>query len=108
MRWLRVPVLIIGAGLSADALVREMRNGSGMGYEVIGFLEDYQPAAKFAEKYPILGGFDDLEEVVRETGVRTAFIAAPGLPQKKLTDLVCRAQMILDDVVLCRILSLFP
>jgi undecaprenyl-phosphate galactose phosphotransferase len=98
MRWLRVPVLIIGAGLSADALVREMRNGSGMGYEVIGFLEDYQPAAKFAEKYPILGGFDDLEEVVRETGVRTAFIAAPGLPQKKLTDLVCRAQMILDDV----------
>lgn len=96
LHWIRTPVLIIGAGFSADALVREIR-GSGV-YEIVGFLEDHEPKTELTREYPVLGGFSDLETVVREKGVRTAFIAAPGLAQDRLVELVYRAQSILSDV----------
>lgn len=95
---LSTPVLIVGAGLTADAIIREFQKDSGLGYKVVGFLEDHEPKTKYTSKYPILGGFSDLEKVVRETGVRHVLIAAPGLPQDRLTDLLYRAQSICSDV----------
>lgn len=94
----QTPVLIIGAGLSADALIHEIKKDTGMRYHIVGFLEDYTPKTQFINEYPIMGGFDDLETVVKKTGVHAAIIAAPGLPQKGLVDLTYRAQAVLDDV----------
>lgn len=95
---LRIPVLIVGAGLTADAVVREFKKGSGLNYTVIGFLEDHEPKTDYVKEYPILGGFADLEKVVAETGVRNVLIAAPGLAQEQLADLLYRAQSICSDV----------
>lgn len=92
------PVLIVGAGLTADAAVREFEKDSGLNYEVVGFLEDHEPKTSYTEKYPILGGFADLERVVKETGVQHVLIAAPGLPQEQLAGLLYRAQSICSDV----------
>lgn len=78
---LRIPVLIVGAGLTADAVVREFKKDSGLNYTVIGFLEDHEPKTDYVKEYPILGGFANLEKVVAETGVRNVLIAAPGLPR---------------------------
>lgn len=98
MALLRTPVLIVGAGLTADAVVREFRKDSGLNYEVIGFLEDHEPKTEYILEYPILGGFADLEKVVNETGVQHVLIAAPGLPQEQLASLLYRAQSICSDV----------
>lgn len=98
MALLRTPVLIVGAGLTADAVVREFRKDSGLNYEVIGFLEDHEPKTEYISEYPILGGFADLEKVVNETGVQHVLIAAPGLPQEQLASLLYRAQSICSDV----------
>lgn len=95
---LRTPVLIVGAGLTADAVVNEFRKDSGLNYEVVGFLEDYEPKTKYVKDYPVLGGFADLEKVVAETGVNHVLIAAPGLPQEQLASLLYRAQSICSDV----------
>ena len=95
---LRIPVLIVGAGLTADAVVREFKKDSGLNYTVIGFLEDHEPKTDYVKEYPILGGFADLEKVVAETGVRNVLIAAPGLAQEQLADLLYRAQSICSDV----------
>lgn len=95
---LRTPVLIVGAGLTADAAVQEFEKDSGLNYEVVGFLEDHEPRTSYTAKYPILGGFADLERVVRETGVQHVLIAAPGLPQEQLAGLLYRAQSICSDV----------
>lgn len=95
---LRTPVLIVGAGLTADAAVREFEKDSGLNYEVVGFLEDHEPKTSYTAKYPILGGFADLERVVGETGVQHVLIAAPGLPQEQLAGLLYRAQSICSDV----------
>lgn len=95
---LRTPVLIVGAGLTADAVVNEFRKDSGLNYEVVGFLEDYEPKTKYVKDYPVLGGFADLEKAVAETGVNHVLIAAPGLPQDQLASLLYRAQSICSDV----------
>ena len=95
---LRIPVLIVGAGLTADAVVREFKKDSGLNYTVIGFLEDHEPKTDYVKEYPILGGFADLEKVVNETGVQHVLIAAPGLPQEQLAGLLYRAQSICSDV----------
>lgn len=95
---LRTPVLIVGAGLTADAVVGEFQKDSGLNYEVVGFLEDHTPKTDWVKEYPILGGFDDLEKVVAATRVQHVLIAAPGLPQNQLSDLLYRAQSICSDV----------
>lgn len=95
---LQTPVLIVGAGVTADVIVKEFQKDSGLNYRIIGFLEDHTPKTVYAEEYPILGGFADLEKVVAETGVKHVLIAAPGLPQSQLSDLLYHAQSICSDV----------
>mgnify|MGYP002467555841 FL=1 len=98
LRLLQIPILILGAGLSGDAITKEIRKDSGMGYKIIGFLEDNKPKTQCVSRYPILGGFGDLEKVVQETNVESVLIAAPGLSQSALSDLIYRAQFLVKDV----------
>jgi Undecaprenyl-phosphate galactose phosphotransferase WbaP len=98
LRLLQIPILILGAGLSGEAITKEIRKDSGMGYKIIGFLEDNKPKTEYINRYPILGGFGDLEKVVRETSVESVLIAAPGLSQSALSDLIYRAQFLVKDV----------
>lgn len=93
-----IPVLIVGAGKTADLVVRQIRRDAGMRYRILGFLEDRKPFKDYGPNMPILGGFDDLEKAARETGVDTILIAAPGLPQEKLSDLIYRAQSLVKHV----------
>lgn len=92
------PVLIVGAGLTADAVISEFRKDTGLNYKILGFLEDHRPRTKYAGDYPILGGFADMERVVEEMNVRHILIAAPGLPQDELAGLLYRAQTLCPDV----------
>ena len=49
---LAIPVLIIGAGKTAEILVQAITNDAGMGYKVIGLLEDNKVKAGVLEQYP--------------------------------------------------------
>lgn len=94
----QIPVLIVGAGRTADLVVQQVREDAGMRYRILGFLEDRKPYKDYGPRMPILGGFDDLEKAVKETGVSTVLIAAPGLPQDRLSDLIYRAQSLVKNV----------
>lgn len=96
--WLQIPVLIVGAGLSADSLIKEIQKNGTFNYKIVGFLEDNIPATQFVGQYPILGGFKNLERVIHLTHIKMVVIAAPGLEQKKLSELICRAQKCVRDV----------
>ena len=95
---MQVPVLIIGAGKTAEILVRGITKDVGLGYKIIGFLEDVNFDSELLEKYPLLGGFNDAEKVIKATGVQQVFIAAPGLEQEKLTSLIYRVQPLVKNV----------
>ena len=98
VRAFQIPVLIVGAGKTADLVVHQVRRDAGMRYRILGFLEDRKPFKDYGPNMPILGGFDDLEKAAKETGVDTILIAAPGLPQDKLSDLIYRAQSLVKQV----------
>lgn len=95
---LQIPVLVVGAGKTADAAIDEGKNNVFINYRVAGFLEDFEPSSRYADVYPILGGFNDLEKVIAETGIQDVIIAAPGLPQDQLNHLLYRAQTLVPYV----------
>ena len=98
MPGLQIPVLVVGAGKTADAAIEEGKNNVFINYRVAGFLEDFTPSSCYADTYPILGGFDDMEKVVAETGIQDIIITAPGLPQNQLNHLLYRAQTLVPYV----------
>lgn len=98
IRAFQIPILIVGAGKTADIIVRQLMEDSGMRYRIVGFLEDGEPYKNFGKDMPILGGFEDLEKVVGETGINTILIAAPGLSQDKLSDMIYRSQSLVKNV----------
>lgn len=98
MPGLQIPVLVVGAGKTADAAIDEGKNNVFINYRVAGFLEDFEPSSRYADVYPILGGFNDLEKVIAETGIQDVIIAAPGLPQDQLNHLLYRAQTLVPYV----------
>ena len=95
---LQVPVLIIGAGKTAELLVQGIKNDAGMGYKIIGLLEDNKVEQGVLENYPVLGKFSDAEKVITKYNIRHVFIAAPGLEQEKLTKLIYKVQPLVKSM----------
>ena len=95
---LQVPVLIIGAGKTAELLVQGIKDDAGMGYKIIGLLEDNKVEQGILEKYPVLGKFTDAEKVITKYNIQHVFIAAPGLEQGKLTQLIYKVQPLVKSM----------
>lgn len=95
---LLIPVLIIGAGKTAELLVKGIINDAGMGYKIIGLLEDNCVRNGILKRFPVLGKFADVEAVILKTGVQHVFIAAPGLEQEKLTRLIYKVQPLVKNI----------
>ena len=98
LQLLQVPVLIIGAGKTAELFVQGIKSDVGMSYRVIGLLEDNEPVHGILDKYPILGKFSEAEKVIKATKVQHVIIAAPGLDQQKLTHLIYSVQPLVKNV----------
>lgn len=95
---LQIPVLIIGAGKTAELFVKGIIGDAGMGYRIIGLLEDNNVGEGILKGFPVLGGFTDAENVIRHTGVQNVVIAAPGLEQGKLTELIYKVQPLVKNM----------
>lgn len=95
---LQIPVLIIGAGKTAELLAQAIKSDVGMGYKIVGLLEDNKVQPGVLEQYPVLGTFAEAEEVIQRTGVKRVFIAAPGLKDEKLGMLIYRIQPLVENI----------
>lgn len=95
---LQIPVLIIGAGKTAELLAQAIKSDVGMGYKVVGLLEDNKVQPGVLEQYPVLGTFTEAEVVIKRTGVKRVFIAAPGLKDEKLGMLIYRIQPLVENI----------
>ncbi|MDO4921916.1 MAG: undecaprenyl-phosphate galactose phosphotransferase WbaP [Phascolarctobacterium sp.] len=95
---LQVQTIVIGAGKTAELLARAIEGDAGLGYKIIGLLEDNRVCKGGLEKYPLLGGFADAERVIKETGVKHVFIAAPGLRDEALGRLIYRVQPLVKNI----------
>lgn len=95
---LLVPVIIIGAGKTAELLVKAISEDAGLGYKIIGLLEDNKVQPGILKKYPVLGTFADVEKIIKKTGVRHVFIAAPGMEEHQLGRLIYRIQPLVKNI----------
>ena len=80
-------VIIIGAGHTAAQFIHAFYGN----YYVVGFIEDNAEKA-LLQRYPCLGGFDDIEQVLQANPVHEVIIAAPGLPRDRLVEIFYRVQ----------------
>lgn len=95
---LQIPVLIIGAGKTAELLAQAIKSDVGMGYKIVGLLEDNKVKHGILDNFPVLGTFADAEKVIRETGVKRVFIAAPGLKDEAQGKLIYRIQPLVENI----------
>jgi hypothetical protein len=87
--------LIVGAGVVGHHLVRRLRQDSSLGFFPVGFL-DADPMA-YADPSgeplaPLLGGPDDLADVVERTEARHVILAFTSAPDQLLIELTRRCQ----------------
>lgn len=92
------PVLLMGAGLTAQILLSHIKEDIGLNYRFIGYLEDNVPNAEVAAQLPQLGKFADAVDVVKKTGVKNVLVMAPGLEQRRLQDIVYEIQPLVSNV----------
>lgn len=72
-------ILIVGAGSIGRRFYDKLLNSSELGYEVIGFLDDFQTehAREHRHMKPIIGKLDDLKEILDGKTVDEVIIALP-------------------------------
>ncbi len=97
---LQVPVLVIGTGKTAEILVQGITKDAGLGYKILGFLEEDISTKKSLKNYPILGCFKDAEKIIKSSGVKNVFISAPDIEQEKLFSLIYSVQPLVQNLVI--------
>ncbi len=99
MGYLSIPVLLVGAGKTAELVKKAFDRMPISTYKIIGFVDDNPKSVSIAAEYECFGVFDDVEDVIKDTGgVQTVLICAPGLESKKLVSLVNRLQLLVKRV----------
>ncbi|ACV64812.1 exopolysaccharide biosynthesis polyprenyl glycosylphosphotransferase [Desulfofarcimen acetoxidans DSM 771] len=98
------PVLVIGAGKTAELIASALSREKTMGYEIIGLLDDNPNLtgiynAKSKKVMPVLGTFVQAEKIISQTRVQEVIVAAPGMPSKKLVELTNSLQPLVNNVM---------
>lgn len=86
------PIILIGAGLTAERLIKFWREDLGYRYKIIGLIDDHPISEELPKNFPILGTFNEARRIIRSKKVKTVVIAAPGLGKEKLQDLISEIQ----------------
>jgi exopolysaccharide biosynthesis polyprenyl glycosylphosphotransferase len=86
------PTLVIGAGLVGRKLAARLQRDPQYGLRPVGFVDD-SPLFPGAGPVglPLLGGTEDLEEIIRRTGAEHILVAFSSMTDRSLLPLVRRA-----------------
>ena len=86
------PIVVIGAGLTAEKVIKFWREDLGYRYKVVGLIDDHPVSATLPKDFPILGGLSEARSLIRAANVKTVVIAAPGLDKERLQELIGKIQ----------------
>ena len=96
---LQVPVIFIGAGKTAELILKSFESDSGFSYKVIGIIDDHPVSRSMEKRFKLLGNFSEIEKIIKKTGIQTVIIAAPGLPSDKLVKMLNEIQLYIKNVI---------
>ncbi len=85
--------LLLGAGDTANTLLRNLQQVDGLEWNIVGLLDD-SPAKQGMELngYPVLAPTTQLEQMIDAEEVQHVVIAMPSAPSEVLRNLISRAQ----------------
>ncbi len=86
------PIILIGAGLTAEKLIKFWQEDLGYRYKIVGLIDDCPVSKELPKIFPILGGFDEARSIIRSAKIKTVVIAAPGLGKERLQELINKIQ----------------
>lgn len=92
------PVIIVGAGKTAELLAQAFESEPNFGYKIAGLVEDNFAERPLTKRYPYFGTFADAEKAVLLSGVKDVVIAAPGLERQELLGLAYRIQPLVRNL----------
>jgi Undecaprenyl-phosphate galactose phosphotransferase WbaP len=82
--WWGVPVIVVGAGSTASAVIRNLNANKILGYCPVACLDDDFRKQGVCEDVPVVGILSDAEHVAKTYGAQYAIIAIPGMPRERL------------------------
>ncbi|MBI2845246.1 MAG: undecaprenyl-phosphate glucose phosphotransferase [Chloroflexi bacterium] len=85
-------ILVVGAGEKGRALMQSLLAQPGLGYQVIGFLDDDQNSQVPLGRFPPLGRISDLGRVLKEEGIGQVFITLPADPHERILSIIAQCQ----------------
>lgn len=97
--WQR-PVVIIGAGKTAELLAKTFEEEPNIGYRIAGLIEDQHHERPLTRRYPYMGSFSNAEQAIKESGLKDVIIATPGLSREELIPLINRIQPYVKNLVI--------
>lgn len=96
---IKEPVLLIGAGKTADKLLTYLEHDYCYYYRIIGIVDDHPVSAILPQKYPVLGGMEKAPDIIMQQGIRTVILAVPGLSEGRMRNLMYSIQHLTDTIV---------
>lgn len=94
----QIPVIIVGAGKTAELLLQSFERNPIMRYHIVGFIDDKPVCPHLTQRYPLLGTFADIDAIIKESRVQHVIICAPGLAPDKLVSLVTKLELLVRNV----------
>ena len=82
------PIVIIGAGLTAERVIKFWREDLGYRCKILGMIDDHPISETLPKEFEILGGFSDAKKIIRRLKVQTVIIAAPGIEKSLLQEII--------------------
>lgn len=95
---LAIPVLLVGAGKTAELVDIHFSNMPLAMYKIVGFVDDNPKSSVLANKYECLGRFSDAEAVIKKYNIPNVLVCAPGLESRKLVTLINKLQILVEKV----------
>ena len=93
------PVILIGAGKTAEQVLRSFERDLGYRYKVIGILDDNPVSQTLPQKFLLMGTLDNAAEIVHDSGVKTVIVTVPGMEKEKLQVLLEHIQPYVRDII---------
>ena len=108
MNWLMKPVILIGAGKTAELALSFFDGDLGYRYRVVGLLDDAPISKILPQKFLLLGQVQNAVDIIRDSGVKTVIITAPGMDGARMERLVAKIQPLVRDILFVPDLMMLP
>lgn len=89
--WEQVKLLIIGTGDVGRMVMQKIRQSSGLGYDMVGFISEEKAINQVLGK-PILGGPPDISRLIEAHNIDEVIIAIPEAPHQEILSIIASCE----------------